>query len=607
MLAPKPEGKWRFCIDYRKLNAITKSISWPIPNIKQTLLRIGRQNATIFGIIDLTSGYHQVVMTKQSRKYTAFTTPQGIYEFTRVPFGLKGSPAFFQRTMMTVVLKGMMGTICEVYLDDILVYSRNQEEFLEKLRAILTRFRQYNIKANPAKTRLGLEEIEYLGHTINKRGVDFSTAKKHAVLLTPLPTTEKQLKQFLGLANYFRDHVRNHSLTVKPLNEILRRYERHRKIQWTPEAQVAFEQIRHDIGHCPMLYFVDDTSPIFLHTDASDFGVGGYLFQRTPEGDKPIAFCCASLTQLQSDVWPPTEKEACGIVFSLRKFHHYLGGVNFTIRTDHRNLTFIESESSARVRRWKIEMQEYDFQVEYIKGEDNFVADILSRQDFVDKPVKSPTKQLLTLTAPELIPRSRYTLISAVHNTVMGHHGIERTIKLLLRQGQYWPRLRSHVQSFVRLCPCCQKMSQLKTPIQVLRYTLAKYEPMERINVDTVGPLPEDTHGMKYVLVIIDCFTRWVQLYPIASTSAKETAPCILHWVSNYSTPAEMLSDNGAQFVNEIIFELSNLMVMDQQLTLAYSHEENGIVERANKTMMTHLRNIIFDTNTLHNWSENFR
>jgi hypothetical protein len=378
------------------------------------------------------------------------------------------------------------------------------------------------MKANPAKTRLGLDEVEYLGHTINNRGVDFSTEKKNSVLLTPLPKTEKQLRQFLGLANYFRDHVKNHSITVQPLNELIRDYERTRRIQWTPEAMAAFEQIKHVVGHCPMLHFVDETSPIFLHTDASDFGVGGYLFQRTPDGDKPIAFCSGSLTQRQSEVWPPREKESWGIIFSLRKFHHYLGGVTFTLRTDHRNLTFIESESTSRVRRWKIEMQEYDFHVEHIPGDENFVADILSRQDFVDKPVKEPPQTLLHLDAPEKIPSSQYTLIAAVHNSVMGHRGVDRTIKLLLQQGHYWPQLRGHVKSFIKRCPCCQKMSQIKTPIQLLRYTLAKYEPMKRINVDTVGPLPEDTHGMKYVLVIIDCFTRWVQLYPIPSTGASD-------------------------------------------------------------------------------------
>ena len=463
-----------------------------------------------------------MVMTKQSRKYTSFITPQGIYEFTRVPFGLKGGPAFLQRTMSTVVLKGLIPNMCEVYLDDILLFARDKEEFLDKLKRILERFRQFNMKANPAKTRLGLDEVEYLGHTINNRGVDFSTEKKNSVLLTPLPKTEKQLRQFLGLANYFRDHVKNHSITVQPLNELIRDYERTRRIQWTPEAMAAFEQIKHVVGHCPMLHFVDETSPIFLHTDASDFGVGGYLFQRTPDGDKPIAFCSGSLTQRQSEVWPPREKESWGIIFSLRKFHHYLGGVTFTLRTDHRNLTFIESESTSRVRRWKIEMQEYDFHVEHIPGDENFVADILSRQDFVDKPVKEPPQTLLHLDAPEKIPSSQYTLIAAVHNSVMGHRGVDRTIKLLLQQGHYWPQLRGHVKSFIKRCPCCQKMSQIKTPIQLLRYTLAKYEPMKRINVDTVGPLPEDTHGMKYVLVIIDCFTRWVQLYPIPSTGASD-------------------------------------------------------------------------------------
>ena len=357
-LAPKPNGKWRFCIDYRRLNNVTKSIVWPIPNIQQTLLRIGRQKPTHFAIIDLTSGYHQLALAANARKYTAFMCPTGMYEFQRVPFGLKGSPAFFQRAMVTEVLAGLVGVICEVYIDDVLIYADSHEMLLERIETVLQRFRDYNIRANPEKTRMGMSEVEYVGHIINRDGLNFSAEKKSKVWNTPLPTNMKQMKAFLGLANYFRDHIRNHSDIVKPLNDLTLQYDKRKQITWNEEARAAFMQIKEDIANCPTLFFVDDHSPIFLHTDASDYGVGGYLFQRvTVDGvtsDRPIAFCSHSLSTSQIRCWKTIEKEAYAIVYAFNKFAHLIRDTRFVLRTDHRNLTFVDSENTGRVRRWKL-------------------------------------------------------------------------------------------------------------------------------------------------------------------------------------------------------------------------------------------------------------
>jgi hypothetical protein len=597
LLTPKPNDAWRFCIDYRRLNDASVSLGWPIPNIQAMLQRLGSSRSKYFGVMDLTSGYHQLMMGLQSRKLTAFVTLNGVYEFTRVPFGLKGAPAFFQQTMVTRVLNGLVHNICEVYVDDIIVYAQTEEEFVDNTRRVLQRMRQHGLVIHPKKTRLGLNVIEYVGHTISDVGMSFTKAKTEAVFQTEKPKTQKHLRSFLGLANYFRDHIRDYSLIVRPLQALIRNYKKYSVIHWSPQADDAFEQIKDRINNCPTLYFLDEQAPIFLHTDASDYGIGAYLFQQKENKDYPIAFMSKCLEDSQRENWSVYEKEAFAIFVALGKFEHLIRDTHFTLRTDHRNLTFLDKATSSRVRRWKLAMQEYDFDVEHIAGTSNFVADALSRD--LPHSIKE------SLAADELrVPDREYKLINAVHNRIAGHHGVERTLAKLSSQGQTWTGMRLHVKHYIRKCAACQKMSEIKPAIHTLRTTLAKYEPMERLNVDSIGPLTPDEKGNEHILVIIDCFTRFVELYPIPNTTAAVTARMLLQHIGRYGAPCEILSDNGSQFVNNTIGELLKIIGTDQVLTIAYSHEENGIVERANKEVMRHLRDIVFETNTIHNWSE---
>ena len=603
LLTPKPNGKWRFCIDYRKLNEVTSSIGWPIPNIRSTLQRIGAKRARWFGVMDLTSGYHQIKMSKQAQQFTAFTTYFGIYEFLRVPFGLKGSPAFFQRLMSTVVLNELMYVICEVYLDDVLVFGQTEDEYISNLRQVFDKFRLYNLKVNPEKTSLGLEEVQYVGHIINHEGMSFSKEKRDEVFKVECPRTMRQLKSFLGLANYFREHVRNYAEITQVLQTLTSAYQPARPVKWTPPALAAFNQIKGAIQQAPMLYFLDEVSPIVLCTDASDYGIGGYLFQvvTQPDGstkEAPIAFVSKSLTASQAANWGVGEKECYAIWYALNKLQHLIRDTKFILRTDHRNLTFLNQNVDNRVRRWKMAIQEYDFQIEYIKGPDNVIADALSRQQ---PPEHSILANLVTV---DKIPDKYYAEIGRVHNSLVGHHGVDRTMKHLIRKDLHWPGMRKHVRWFIKECPMCQLMSQIKVPIQIVRYTLASYRVMERINVDTIGPLPPDEKGNQYILVIIDCFSRWIQLYSTKSVTAAEAAIHLLTWVSNYSAPCEIKSDGGSQFVNELIDNLLLLIGTEHQLTIAYSHEENGIVERANKSVMLHLRNIVTDRRVINQWAD---
>ena len=207
-LTPKPDGSWRFCIDFRMLNAVSKRMGWPLPNIAQMLNRLGSKKPKIFGIVDLTSGYHQAPLAKESRRFTAFITHMGVYEWCRVAKGLKGAASYFQQEMAVTVLKGIIYQLCELYLDDILIHAQDEASFLDGLRILFGRLRKHKITLNPKKCRFGMTEVEYVGHTVNSEGISFSREKIEKVLNIPLPRCQKQLKSFLGITNYFRDHIR---------------------------------------------------------------------------------------------------------------------------------------------------------------------------------------------------------------------------------------------------------------------------------------------------------------------------------------------------------------------------------------------------------------
>lgn len=381
---PHQPGKWRFCVDYRKLNESLQSMGWPIPNFDRLFTRLGAKKAKFFAVLDLTSGYHQVLLDPNTRHLAAFITDFGVFEPVRLWMGIKSAPSYFQQRM-TYILHGLIYSMCEIYIDDIIIFGRTETEFLEHLGTVLQRLREYGLTLNPDKAQIGLTALEYVGRVINEHGVVMSDEKIRKVVEFPLPFTPKQLKQFLGLVNYFRAHVRGFAITATPLYELTEGYHlphrRRSALNWTPRHVHAFEAIKDAIRANPLLHFLDDQLPITVATDASDFGIGAYLYQcrhdATGDVEIPVAFLSQALTDVQRR-WSTIEKECYAIWFALRKWEHLLRDVHFTILTDHRNLQFLNT-NTPKVVRWKMAVQEFDFTVRHIDGEKNVVADAFSR------------------------------------------------------------------------------------------------------------------------------------------------------------------------------------------------------------------------------------
>ena len=598
MIATKPGG-FRFCIDFRNLNDATASASWPIPNIQQMIIRIGAHRCSIFAIMDLTLGYHQAPISLATRIFTAFITFAGIFQFTRLPFGPKRAPSYFQEMMASVILAGLIYFICEVYLDDIIVFADSPTQFIERLRMVFTRFRLKNICLKASKCKFGLSKIEYVGRTISKDGVSMSTKKINSVLDFPKPTVNTQLRSFLGLANYFKDFVPNHSNVVSPLFKMIdHSAKKQTPLKWTSEGEAAFAHVRQLISDSPILYFLDDKAPIFLMTDASDYGIGGYLYQVIGEEKQLVSLVSKSLTSTQL-AWSVIQKEAYAIFFCCTHLDNLLRDRKFTILTDHKNLTFIKQASNPMIVRWHLALQELDFKILFVPGVDNNIADAMSRLCTNNKPV-IPISVLSAIHGPYIISEEVYKQIGFVHNAMVGHGGVERTLQKLKNLNFIWKNMRLDVKQYIRECPCCQKMSQIKIPINAYKYTTSTYRPMECLNIDFIGPYPDKG----YVLNIIDTFTRWVELYPVPHATAEEACKCLLIHFGRYGSPTVIRSDKGAHFANSLIQQFLSATSTLQNLTLAYSSQENAIVERNNKEINRHLRALTFDTNTIDNYQQ---
>nr|XP_049701809.1 uncharacterized protein LOC126055664 [Helicoverpa armigera] len=398
------QRKWRIVIDYRKLNDITIGESYPIPQINEILDQLGQSK--YFSTLDLCSGFHQIEVSNKDIPKTAFTVPQGHFEFKRMPFGLKNAPATFQRLMNTA-LAGLQGIHCYVYLDDIVIYSHDLSSHCEKLVKIFDRLRKHNLKLQPDKCEFFRKEVGYLGHTISDKGVSPNPDKVKAVSQFPVPKCPKDVKSFLGLVSYYRRFIPDFSKTAKPLTTLLKK---DIPFFWSNEQQIAFEELKGKLISAPILIYPDFSKPFVLTCDASNYAISAILSQGEIGKDRPIAYSSRTLNKAETN-YSTTEKECLAIVFGTKTFRPYLYGHRFTIVTDHRPLKWLFNckDPGSRLVRWRLKLEEFDYNIEYKKGKINSNADALSRfpvnpvQDNED-PIPSTSRQDVEELTPDFSP-----------------------------------------------------------------------------------------------------------------------------------------------------------------------------------------------------------
>ena len=382
-IVPKKEDskgnkRWRLVIDYRKLNEKTIGDAYPLPLISDILDQLG--GAKYFSIFDLASGFHQIEMNLKDKQKTAFTTPHGHYEFNRMPFGLKNAPATFQR-LMDLALTGLQGTELFVYLDDIVIYSRSLVEHASKFKRLAERLRQANLTLQTDKCEFLRTEVRYLGHIISANAVQPNPQKIEAVKKFPIPKTQKNVKEFLGLAGYYRKFIKDFAKIAKPLSDLT---SKNSKFSWNSQHQLAFEELRDCLCTAPILKYPDFSQPFVVTTDASGFALGAVLSQGKIGEDTPVTYASRVLNKHEKN-YSTTEKEMLATIFALKTFRSYLYGRPFTLVTDHRPLVWINSmnDPTSRVMRWRERLKEFEFNIQYKAGRADANADALSRNPII--------------------------------------------------------------------------------------------------------------------------------------------------------------------------------------------------------------------------------
>jgi transposase InsO family protein len=388
VLVKKKDKTMRFCIDYRRLNAITTKDAFPLPRIDEIFDQLA--DAIYYTKFDFKSGYFQVPLSKEDRPKTAFSTRDNHYQFTVLPQGITNGPATFQRVINSI-LGPTRWRYALAYIDDVIIYSKTFNEHLSHLNDICQILKNARFRLNPEKCEIARTQTDYLGHQVTSGEIRPSPHNIHGLLNTKLPQTPDEACKFVKAAEYYRKFIPKFSQIAEPLRKFVPTTRTEQKkgqktlITLTKEEVQAFEELKRFLTTDLVLRLPNNRFPFKVQTDASDEGIGAVLLQIYPEGDRPVAYLSKKFTQAQRK-WSPMEQECYAFICALDKWHNYLSGIKFTWETDHKALTQLNKKAqiNKRCERWRLKILEYDFTVKYIPGPMNTMPDYLSRSPVED-------------------------------------------------------------------------------------------------------------------------------------------------------------------------------------------------------------------------------
>ncbi len=407
VIVMKKDGSVRFCCDYRKLNQVTYKDAYPLPRVDESLDALG--NAKLFSTLDLTAGYFQVAVSEKDREKTAVTTPFGLFEWTRMPFGLCNAPATFQR-LMGVVLGDLAFDVLLVYLDDVIIFSRDFESHCERLELVFNRLRQHGLKLKPSKCFLLRPEVKFLGHQISAEGIKVNDEKVKALETWPVPRNVREVRQVLGFMSYYRRFVPRFAQIAKPLHALVGGGKTSKTpvtFTWSQECQTALDELKGCLMSPPILAYPNFSEPFLLTTDGSLHGLGAVLSQKQEGIERVVAYASRGLrgSEKNDKNYSAFKLELLALKWAItEKFKEYLMYSKFTVITDHNPLRYLYSANLGAVeQRWVAQLAEYDFEVCYKPGRHNTNADALSRIPSREEPEKDDDgKDFIRLGADEV-------------------------------------------------------------------------------------------------------------------------------------------------------------------------------------------------------------
>ena len=619
LFVKKKDGTKRLVIDYRKLNEIT--LKDPYPMMMHEDIFSSLNGSKFFSSLDFTAGYWQVLMEETDVMKTAFITCFGKFEWLRMPFGLTNAPSTFQRFMDQMIINENIGDFTKAKLDDLLVHSTSDfDDHLRKLKEVFTIIRKYGGKLKMKKCALFRKSLSHLGMVINEEGVKPDTAHIAAIQRIGELKSKKDIQKFLGTMNYYRSFIKNFAQIAKPLTDMLRK---NIEFNWGEEQKIAFEKLKNLLVNSPILVYPNFDEEFILQTDASINGIGCALFQSRGTIRHPIAFYSRTLSKHERN-YSISALEALALVFAAKKCRHYVyQNDKVIIETDHKALQYIKTwkGENSTIARWWIRITEaFDkAKIVYISGAKNITADFLSRvfkiklKDIIKEQKNDEEYNILLEKTKEnkkftqedgvvyfkkriFIPKNfRIPMLMLTHDDNC-HVGINKVIQLLT-QYCYWPGMNGFISRWIKTCEVCQRQ---KIDRQKKFNYVGKHEngyPWQKIHIDFVGPFKRSDAGNKYILTIIDHFSKYAEAYPVIAADGVSTAKILEDEIFfRYGFPEIVYSDRGTHFLNEKIETLFDNYNIKHKYTTAFNPQSNGICERFNATIVEMLRsNINFD------------
>jgi len=650
----KKNGGIRLVQDFRALNAQTYMDKYSMKDVSECIGDIGRSGSTLFTTIDLTGGFWQLLLQPRCRPYTAFTVPgKGQFQWVTTPMGLLGAPSSFQRLMETVV-KGLANVI--VYIDDLLLHSSTHEQHLTQLDELLGRLAMHRVKVNLPKCDFGSKDVAYLGFRLTEEGVKPGSDKLKAVAQATPPSNVHEIRQFLGLCNFFRTHVRNFAQITAPLTALTRKDCGWKGGPLPDNALKAFLELQSYLCSEPVVDYPRNDRPYALITDASlgdgkkPGGLGAILAQVNPQGEHCVIAYASRKLQKHEANYTPFLLEMQAAIWGMEHFDTYLRGRHFTLYTDHKPLEKLGTVHTKTLNRLQENMNKFDFEIRYKKGSE-MPADYLSRnvvasigweseelrkaqegdhlvraiRNFLlnkELPTDSKCQQLVKhfsdscFVEDDLVWRrvkrpyepSRVVIflpeslteeaMKEAHGQLLsGHDGIFKT-KERLFQCYYWPGMDADIARHLQHCHKCQLRRKDDKPGPVLVTSLPQAsEPNQRMHADLFGPLKTSGNHKKYVLGMTDAFTKYVELVALPNKESRTVAEAIFEkWFCRFGIPLEVITDQGKEFCGELTEDLFKLMRVDHRTTTAYHPQCNSQAEVANKTIAKYLSSFTDDS-----------